>query len=187
MKKSICFAYFGDGKFLGWYADSFGSIRRNSPKVYSYSESQIEVIRKNFKYKLEKIKKDLPTTGGLIARVNPLAGALINEGTKSDKEILSQYKEIELKVIECPEYNGPNPDFDEEGYKTLLQVEKDLMVKEGIYDMSPGLERIKAIDDFHKKEGDVGKQCNNWIHADYTKVKAWAENEPTEFLETIKP
>ena len=30
-------------------------------------------------------------------------------------------------------------------------------------------------------------KCDNWIYADYSKVKEWAKNEPTEFIGTITP
>ena len=60
-RKPICFAYFADGKFLGWYADSWGSIRKDSPKIYGYSEDQVETITKNFRHKMSKLSRS-PTT-----------------------------------------------------------------------------------------------------------------------------
>ena len=54
-RKNICFAYFGDKTFIGWYDDTGGSIRKH-PKIYGNSKSQIEVIERNFRSKMEKSK-----------------------------------------------------------------------------------------------------------------------------------
>ena len=37
MRKTVCFEYFADGNFLGWYSDSFGTITKNQPKLYGYT------------------------------------------------------------------------------------------------------------------------------------------------------
>jgi hypothetical protein len=154
-EKCICFAYFGDGKFLGWYADSFGSIRKDSPKIYGDSKEQIETIIKNFNYKLSKIKEQ-----SKIDLHNSLGSALLNNSLNSDSNELFKYKEIELRIVECPIYDGPNPDFDREAHKKWL-YESD------------------------RQNGDK-YHIPSWIYANYTKVKEWALNEPTEFLSIIK-
>lgn len=45
--------------------------------------------------------------------------------------------------------------------------------------------RIKAVNKY--REEHPAPKCDNWIYADYAKVKEWAKNEPTEFIEIIKP
>jgi len=154
-RKSICFAYFGDGKFLGWYADSFGSIRESSPKIYGNSKEQIETITKNFNYKLSKIDGEYT-----LSKRHPAFG-LIDNSLEGDSKILYPCKRVELKIVECPIYDGPNPDFDKEAYK-------------------------KAVDEWRPTDHSSPRpRCNNWIYADYDKVKEWAKNEPTEFIGEI--
>ena len=102
--KKICYAYYGDGKFLGWYADSFGSIRPNSPKIYSNSEIQNQIITKNFRYKIDKIKEK-SDMAGRNARLIGLK--VLDDSLNKDSSNLSQYKQIELRSVECPyeDYN----------------------------------------------------------------------------------
>ena len=51
-KKAICFAYFCDGKFIGWYSDTFGTVTENRPKIYRYSSEMLETIKNNLNYSL---------------------------------------------------------------------------------------------------------------------------------------
>lgn len=177
-EKSICFAYFGDGKFLGWYADSFGSIRPQSPKIYRYSSEQLETIGHNFTNKISELNEK-----STIAK-NDSGLSLIDNGLNEDKDILLQYKNIELRIVECPEYDGPNPDFNEDAWEKLM-AERDKQMKEaGIFDIpGPSLERFEAVEKFN--EENPKPKCNNWIYADYKKIKEWASKEPTEFIGEI--
>ena len=152
-QKTICFAYYGDGKFLGWYADTLGSLRPNSPKLYGNSQRQIDVITKNFKGKIAKLKTDYQ-----LSNPNELFQS-VNDSLNSDNLLLSQYGKIELRVVECPYYDGENPNFDIQDYREWLKT------------------AIKG-DNYH---------TDSWIYADYTKVKEWASTEPTDFLFTIEP
>jgi hypothetical protein len=152
MRKSVCFAYFGDGKFLGWYADTCGSIRSTGPKIYGYSSGQMETITTNFRSKLKKLG-DKSNIGSIIPGLR-----LLDNSLNADSNILAQYKTVELRVVECPVFDGPNPNFDEKRHENWIA-----------YDRKPMYE-----------------PCNpSWIYADYTKVNEWASNEPTEFLEVI--
>lgn len=192
MDKSICFAYFGDGKFLGWYADSFGSIR-DSPKVYPNSERQLEIISSNFRNKVNKIKgvqeEDFGST--VVKVMEPLneGGAkLLSLGMHSDRKILSQYENIELRVVECPEYDGVNPDFDKAAYEILVNQRFNKLVaflaeNDIAYEDGPSAERTRLVGEFSLQ--NPHPSCDNWIYADYNKVKEWAANEPKEFLQTI--
>lgn len=178
-RKSVCFAYFADGKFIGWYADSWGSIREDEPKVYGYTPEQVEIITKNFRYKLSTLAEE-SKLGEKVLGLN-----LIDNSVNADRKELSQYSEVELRAVECPYYDGPNPDFDEAAYEVQVEKQKEQMKAEGIFDIpGPSLERMDAVTEFHKRF--PSPECNNWIYVDYKKVKEWAKNEPTEFLETIK-
>lgn len=99
-------------------------------------------------------------------------------------------KNVELKAVECPIYDGPNPDFDEEIAQVIRDAEKIAMkefFKKNGYDydnLQFSQERIDLVDRFHVVYGHY--RMKNWIYADYNEAKEWAINEPTEFLETIK-
>lgn len=110
-RKRVCFAYYSGNKFLGWYSDSFGTVTKNSPKIYGYSKEQIAVIRKNLSSKL----KD-KSFSEVLSKINPIAGKLVENSKERDKNILSN-KDIYLRIIECPYYDGPNPEFNREDYK----------------------------------------------------------------------
>lgn len=161
MRKSICFAYFADGQFIGWYVDSLGTIRKTGPKIYGYTPEQVETIRTNFNYKIKKLKE----ASNLATVTNNPGLALLDNSLNNDKENLSQYQEIELRIVECPFYDGPNPDFN---------IEKDKEWWDN-RDNRPEEDRYKS-DPTNK----------NWIYADYKEVNKWAIIPPTEFLEVIK-
>ena len=177
----MCFAYFGDGKFLGWYADTSGSIRKNEPKVYGDSPEQRAIIEKNFKSKMARLNEK--STLGAIPGYAGLT--IIDESLNDDKHELLKYKDVELRIVECPIYDGPNPDFDKVAYAKLVEEQHKQMVAEGIFIIpAPSIERSRAVMEFHKRVPTP--ECNNWIHADYKKVKEWASAEPTEFIATVK-
>lgn len=176
-KKAICFAYFCDGKFIGWYSDTFGTVTENRPKIYRYSIEMLETIKNNLNYSLSKIKAKSE-----LAQKTGVAGlAILDAGINSNREDLSQYTHIELRVVECPYYDGPNPDFDKVAYNKLLDERKQKMTEEGIFDIvAPSKARTDAIDEFNQR--NPTPKCDNWIYSDYGLVKEWALNEPTEFL-----
>lgn len=176
-KKTICFAYFGDGKFIGWYSDTFGTVTKNSPKLYGYSSERLETIKNNLNYSLSKLK----SKSELAQKTGLGILSILDAGINSNREDLSQYKNIELRVVECPYYDGPNPEFDKTVYTKMLDERKKQMTEEGIFDIvAPSKARTDAIDEFNQR--NPTPKCNNWIYANYTLVKEWALNEPTEFL-----
>lgn len=178
-----CYAYFGDGRFLGWYSDTFGSITENQPKCYSGIKSNKEIIEKNFKYKIKKIN----TPSNLGDKIPGLE--IIDASLKGDSFVLSQYKEIELRAVKCPVYYGPNPDFDEEKYDretaAYTVLVKDYLLENGI-EWGDGCSSLRS--ELITKFEEVNKRPNhdNWIYPDYKEVRKWAEQEPTEFLFIIK-
>jgi hypothetical protein len=202
MNKSICFAYYADGSFIGWYADSFGSVRP-TPKIYSDSIKQIEIISSNFRNKIKRISEEsvsdvmdkfraeegsllaLEETDEIIRKKNALGISTLAKYAIHDSEDLLRGKNIELRIVECPEYDGINPDFDKEAYDKLAAEYRKRMEEAGIFDIpAPSIERLDAIKKFESENPRPIR--NSWIYADFNKVKAWAANEPTEFIGTIK-
>lgn len=178
MKKNIVFAYFADEKFIGWYADSFGTIR-NYPKIYTMSENQLKIITINFQRKIKKINE---TT--FDKAKEKVIGLLALSLTIFDSEELLRGKEVELRVVECPIYDGLNLDFDKEKYEIECNIYKEKFEKQSFFKLPFNKERIDAIKKY--KEENISPKYNNWIYANYNEVKKWAANEPTEFLQIIK-
>lgn len=189
MRKSVCFAYFGDNQFLGWYADTFGSVR-TSPKVYGNSESQLQTITKNFRNKLTNVRTDSKNyMVEVVRRHNAVGGAILDIGLSGDAKLLSQYTNVELRVVECPYYDGPNPDFDKEAWEVESTHRRAVFNKElaeyGATETS-GKERGDFIRAFDERHPELNIRPETWVYCDYSKVKEWAKDEPTEFLSVIE-
>lgn len=181
-QQSVCFAYFGDNKFLGWYSDTSGSISANSPKVYSYLDSMLPVITKNFRNKFSRVVNPINFEHEPTGNAVNLVLGILDAGNKDDLQLLADYETIELRAVGCPVYDGPNPDFDKVAYEQLCDEHTALFNSTGINELS-GIERFNAVQEFNKTTPHP--KANNWIFADYTKVQEWALNEPTEFLTVI--
>jgi hypothetical protein len=163
-EKSVCFAYFGDNKFVGWYSDTFGTVTKNSPKVYQYSEKQVEIVAKNFRYNMSKLaeKSELAVRTGQVG-LSPL-----DNGINSTRKGLGQYENVELRVVDCPYYEGENPNYDKEKAKRYKEEQE-----------------LKLGKLWHKEVPFEEEGNKSWVYCDYAKVKDWALNEPTEFSQVL--
>ena len=180
-KKCICFAYYANDVFIGWYADTWGTVSANSPKIYGYSKEQLDKIRSSVIKKLQLINTS--DYEKLKGNATTLADTL-SLAQFSSQEILKN-KKIRLKVVECPFYEGHNPNYNQEEFEKLIEQEYKLMCDEGVFETennSP--ERIAAIKAFIKKYGKV--KSNHWITPDYNEVRNWASQEPKDFLTIIE-
>lgn len=54
MEQPIVFAYYVNGELMGFRADSFGSLSMKRPKIYHYTENQVNIIKDNTKHELSK-------------------------------------------------------------------------------------------------------------------------------------
>jgi len=95
---------------------------------------------------------------------NHPALTILDSSIDNNKKQLSQYKTVELRIVDCPEYDGPNPKYNEAKYKKWVKKEK---AEKGV----------------NFKYANCPKELDNWIYSDYAKVKAWASIEPKEFYE----
>jgi len=180
MEKNICFAYYADNQFIGWYGGTFGPVS-NIPKVYTDSESQIDTITKNFNYKLKKINDS--TLEEYLSKADNVNLAI--QGLTFSSQDLLKGKKVELRIVECPFYDGPNPDFKVEEYKALSQKRRELMGQLNIWDKEISHERTELIRKFDEEHPELRYSIPHWISADYEKVKEWASKEPTEFINII--
>ena len=176
--KTIAFAYFANDEFLGWYGGTFGSVA-STPKLYGNSEHQLETIEKNFKYKLKRVnessfKEEKNKTKNVFQAIS-LFGF--------DGEELLRGKDVELRLVESPEYSGPNPDFDEVAWEKYRKARRKVFKKESSH-LSNGFskERNEFVKEFNKRHPELNKRPNNWVYPDYEKVNEWALKTPTKFL-----
>jgi hypothetical protein len=170
MHKNMCFAYYADDKWIGWYGDSFGTVSKY-PKIYTHSLGQIETVRKNFNYKLENIanpKEEL----GFMALIFSSKSLLLN-------------KKVSLRIVECPFFDGPNPEYKSEEFEALREKRREALTLAGIYDLEPSVEKILALKKFDEEHPEFDYKIRSWIYPDYELVKEWALKEPTEFISII--
>lgn len=183
-RECICFAYFVDDLFIGWYGDSFGTVSKY-PKIYGNSDAQVSTIKTNFNYKMTRINETsfskelakIPDDGKEHIEVLRL---IIFQDEKALKG-----RKVELKMVACPLYDGPNPGFDREAWKKIIESQTELKKELGIHNLPAGsMQRMKALQAFEKENPEP--KYNGWIYATAEEVKLWAEVEPTEFLKIIK-
>jgi hypothetical protein len=184
---SIVFAYYSENKFLGWYGGTFGPVA-TVPKVYNKSERQYNVIAKNFQHKLKSVNETSfdeakDKTTHILDSI-----ALL----RFDSEDILRNKNVELRVVECPYYDGPNEfhsntitDKFRRHYTELYHEWCDELGLEAGIEKGTNL-GIGLIENFKQfRKTYPTKTSENWIYVDYKKVTEWSKNEPTEFLETL--
>ena len=183
-RECVCFAYFVDDVFIGWYGDSFGTISK-FPKIYGNSGAQISTVKANFNYKMTKINEtsfskelaNIPDDGE--PHVEALRLLIF-----TDEKALKGRK-VELKMVSCPIYDGPNLEFDEVAYNKLIDERTEELKALGVYDLPAGsMKRMIAIETYDKEHPKPVR--NSWIYAKEVEVVPWAAIEPTEFLKVIK-
>src|ERR1035437_1522431 len=133
-RECVCFAYFVDDLFIGWYSDSFGTIGKQ-PKIYGNSKEQLSTVKTNFDYKMQRINETsfsselakIPNDGKEHVEVLRL---IIFQDEKALKG-----RNVELRMVVCPVYDGPNLDFDREAWKKVIEYQIELKRSLGIYDI----------------------------------------------------
>jgi hypothetical protein len=97
-KKNCIFAYYKNNEFMGMRCDSFGTLRKDFAKVYTYSPEQVEVIKDNTKHELGMSGTAFMK---LILSDEPEIVEKVNKGELEKRE----WGEFELRV-----YNWMNRD-----------------------------------------------------------------------------
>ena len=183
-RKCVGFAYYVDDLFIGWYSDSFGTVGK-CPKLYGNSEAQLSTIKTNFNFKMTRINEtsfskelaNIPEDG------QPHIEALKLLIFTNEKALKG--RKVELRMVACPLYDGPNPDFDREAWKKVIESLAELKREAGIYELPAGsMKRMIALQLFEKTNPEP--KYNGWIYATAEETKLWAAIEPTEFLKVFK-
>lgn len=180
-RQTVCFAYFANGHFIGWYSDSFGTITKCNPKIYRYDKEQVETIRSNFRAKLRGAAQVIAES---IGKVNPAGGGIMMASFNADTEQLSRYRHVELRAVACPHYDGPDPDFDRDTYLKKCDEWHEAFRKTPIFKFPQSTLRMHAMKRY--EESHPMPAPSRWIYADRALVNEWASKEPVEFLEVIK-
>lgn len=97
----IAFAYYKDGKLIGYRADTAGTISKTSPKIYHYSKKQVETVLENIEYNVKNSKG----IGDALLEVygeNPVATLLAKKELEVH-ELLQDKRAFKIRVVEAPE------------------------------------------------------------------------------------
>lgn len=109
-KQKIVFGCFVNGEFKGWRQDTFGTLRTNWAKIYTYSPEQVEIIKKNTRQELTNSGTRLMKFlfGGEMNAIaidmegQPLdENVIIDQISKQEQEKRS-WGNFELRVYEIP-------------------------------------------------------------------------------------
>ena len=183
-RKCVCFAYIVDDMFIGWYSDSFGTIGQY-PKIYGDSDAQTSTIKTNFNFKMTKINETSFSKDLAKSPENGLQNLKALRFLIFSNEKVLKGRKVELKMVECPYYDGPNPEFDRAAWKKQTDDRHELAREKGVYEFPAGTMKSMLLHAAFDKEYPEPKY-NSWIYADTALVTPWALVEPTEFLKVIK-
>lgn len=105
---SIVFGHYKNGELLGYRADTFGTLTKRLPKIYTYSPEQVETILKNIKSTLGEKK---PSLGEALEKmgtvfINQDGQEIGNVLKEAEEKIYQQGQEaraFEVRVEICPD------------------------------------------------------------------------------------
>ena len=178
--KTVAFAYFSENEFLGWYGGTFGSVAK-TPKLYGNSERQLATIEKNFQHKLKTVN-----TSSFDVEKDKVTGVAAISLLSYDGEEVLRNRNVELRIVESPEYSGPNPEFDQLFHEKLREERRIVFNKESTHlSDEPSKERSEFVKEFDKRHPEFEEKVRNWSYPDYEKVREWAKITPTEFLDVL--
>ncbi len=112
MEQPIVFAHYkkdeqGKDVLLGYRCDSFGTLRKDSAKIYTYSKEQIEIVLRGVEYNLGDKKpsffEQLKKMGAVV--MNP--GVSIDDAIKGEEKIYQDGQDagaFEVRVLKSPGY-----------------------------------------------------------------------------------
>jgi len=102
--QSIVFAFYKGNKLIGYRLDTMGSIGVDGPKIYTYSQSQIETVLKNIEHNVKE------SSGFGKA----LGIEMLSERENEIHNFLQDQKAFEVRVVKAPD----------KVYEKIFNVEK---------------------------------------------------------------
>ena len=104
-RQPIIFGYYSEGKLLGFRADSWGSLSLTKPKIYHYSEEQVQTILTNVRDEMNgSSSKFFEKLAQMNIPIQDMSGnqyerdSILEEVKKQEKE-KKEYKDFEIHVI----------------------------------------------------------------------------------------
>ncbi len=100
-KQSIVFEHWKNGKFLGYRADTFGSLTKDWAKLYTYSENQVEIVLSGVRGNLQHNK---PLMGEVLKNIgaNPIIADLVSKRETEIYENAQKARAFEVRVVKAP-------------------------------------------------------------------------------------
>jgi hypothetical protein len=99
MNQAIAFAFYKHGKLIGYRQDTVGTIG-DIPKIYHYSEGQVDTVLKNIDFDV----REGGTFGKALMNCNPEVAQLIATREDEVHQLLQDKRAFEVRVVECPDY-----------------------------------------------------------------------------------
>lgn len=105
-KQSIVFAFYKDGKLKGFRQDTLGSVGV-TPKIYTYSDDQVNVVLQNIFNNIEEVHKTAEKRIEELADEVNNANGVVLADTRSifnrSSNQLKEFGEFEVRVLPCPD------------------------------------------------------------------------------------
>ena len=101
--KAIAFAFYKNNEFIGYRLDTVGSVRKEAPKIYTYSQSQVETVIKN-------ITHNVTNPSGFGNILKQIAGEdsyeanLVADTEQAIHDMFQDKRAFEVRVVIAPEY-----------------------------------------------------------------------------------
>lgn len=130
---TIAFAFYREGKLLGYRQDTMGSIG-DKPKLYTYSTDQVATVIRNVTGNLETSR---PEIVDWMRENDPRTGTFLANSLRNAHKILTEGVVVEMRVVKAPsyewytEYYGPEnkelkwPIYPVEEVKEWLKTPED--------------------------------------------------------------
>lgn len=100
-KPTVAFAFYRNGKLLGYRQDTFGSIG-DRPKLYSYDREQVEVVIRNV---TDNVLHQRPEyVDEFKKRIDPRVGAYMANSLRNAHNLLTEGVIVEMRVVRAPDY-----------------------------------------------------------------------------------
>jgi hypothetical protein len=97
--QAIAFAFYKHGKLIGYRQDTVGTIG-DIPKIYHYTEGQIDTVLKNIDFDV----REGGVFGKAMMHLNPTVAQVVADREAEVHQLLQDKKVFEVRVVECPDY-----------------------------------------------------------------------------------
>jgi hypothetical protein len=97
---TVAFAFYRGGELLGYRQDTLGSIG-DKPKLYTYSQSQVETVIRNV---MGNISESRPAYVQWLKDTDPRVGSFVANSLRNAHNLLNEGVVVEMRVVKAPSY-----------------------------------------------------------------------------------